>query len=61
MVARAKQKKRGQVSRHQKKLILIGAEGKNKTELQYFQQFNRTQDRYTIKRQKETLQILRIL
>lgn len=49
MVARAKQKKRGQVSRHQKKLILIGAEGKNKTELQYFQQFNRTQDRYTIK------------
>ena len=49
MVARAKQKKRGQVSRHQKKLILIGAEGKNKTELQYFQQFNRTQNRYTIK------------
>lgn len=49
MVARAKQKKRGQISRTPKKMILIGAEGKNKTELTYFKEFNQKQLAYTIK------------
>jgi len=36
MVARAQQKKRQKVSRKRKNVILIGVEGKNKTEKQYF-------------------------
>ena len=49
MVTRAKQKKRGQISRTPKKMILVGAEGKNKTELTYFKEFNRKQSAYAIK------------
>ena len=36
MVARPQQKKREKVSKQRKKVILIGTEGKNKTEKQYF-------------------------
>ena len=52
MVTRTGQKKRGQISRTPKKMILIGAEGKNKTELTYFKEFNRKQLAYTIKSAK---------
>ena len=52
MVARVKQKERGKVSRSPKKMILIGAEGKNETEITYFKEFNRQQNSYTIKAAK---------
>lgn len=49
MVARTKQKQRGKVTKNRKTLILIGCEGKNKTEKNYFTEFNRTQKKYMIK------------
>ena len=52
MVARVKQKERGRVSRNRRKMILIGAEGKNETEVTYFKEFNRKQKTYTIKAAK---------
>ena len=52
MVARTKQKQRGRISRNRKKMILIGAEGKNETELTYFKAFNRKQKTFTVKAAK---------
>ena len=52
MATRVKQKERGKVSRSPKKMILIGAEGKNETEITYFKEFNRKQNTYTIKAAK---------
>lgn len=49
MVAHTKQKKRGLITRKQKKLILLGTEGKNETESNYFREFNRKQNTYVIK------------
>lgn len=48
MVARTKQKQRGQAKRARKRMILIGCEGKNQTEQNYFKEFNQTQKNYTI-------------
>lgn len=48
MVARTKQKRRGQARKTQKCIILIGCEGKNKTEQNYFKEFNQTQNNYII-------------
>ena len=41
MVRHTGQKKRGKVSKSRKKILLIGTEGKNKTEKNYFGHFNR--------------------
>lgn len=49
MVRRAEQKKRGRLTRKRKKIILIGAEGKNKTEKNYFQKFNRLHGEYVVR------------
>lgn len=46
MVRKVDQKKRGKVSRKTKKIILIGAEGKNQTERKYFKAFNQVQSEY---------------
>ena len=43
------QKSRGKRLRKRKKIIFIGAEGKNKTETKYFNSFNRLQDTYIVK------------
>lgn len=48
MVRKVDQKKRGKVSRKAKKIILIGAEGKNQTERKYFKAFNQVQSEYKI-------------
>lgn len=48
MVRKVDQKKRGKVSRKTKKIILIGAEGKNQTERKYFKAFNQVQSEYKI-------------
>lgn len=48
MVA-AKQKKRGKVNRSRTKLILIGAEGKNKTEKIYFSELFRNNKNYRVR------------
>lgn len=48
MVRKVDQKKRGKVSRKVKKIILIGAEGKNQTERKYFKAFNQVQSEYKI-------------
>lgn len=43
MVRHTGQKKRGKISKKRKKILLIGTEGKNKTEKNYFSHFNRMQ------------------
>lgn len=48
MVKRVGQKKRGKYSRKPKKIILIGTEGNNQTEKNYFTAFNQTQSEYKI-------------
>ncbi len=48
MVA-AKQKKRGQVNRSRTKMILIGTEGRNKTEKIYFNEFFRNSKNYKVR------------
>ena len=48
MVARTKQKQRGKARKPQKYIIVIGCEGKNQTEQNYFKEFNQTQKNYTI-------------
>lgn len=48
MVRKVGQKKRGKVSRKTKKIILVGAEGKNQTERKYFKAFNQVQSEYKI-------------
>lgn len=48
MVRKVDQKKRGKVSRKTKKIILIGAEGKNQTERKYFKAINQVQSEYKI-------------
>lgn len=48
MVKRVGQKKRGNYSRKPKKIILIGTEGSNQTEKNYFTTFNQTQSEYKI-------------
>lgn len=48
MVRKVDHKKRGKVSRKTKKIILIGAEGKNQTERKYFKAFNQVQSEYKI-------------
>lgn len=49
MVNRKEQKKRGVPKYKRRKLILIGVEGDNKTEKQYFNHFNRLQGKYSIR------------
>ena len=44
MVKRSAQKQRGRNERSTKRFILIGTEGKNKTEIGYFNQFNRIEE-----------------
>lgn len=48
MVARTGQKQRGKIGKKRKQLILIGCEGKNKTEKNYFKEFNQRQKKFTI-------------
>ena len=48
MVKRPTIKKRGQHTRNRKKVILIGTEGKNKTETKYLENFRRHLNEYTI-------------
>lgn len=48
MVKRPTIKKRGIYSRKQRKIILIGSEGKNQTEKIYFSHFNQIQKNYRI-------------
>jgi len=48
-MVRGKQKRRGVVTRQPKQLVVIGAEGRNRTEQLYFQNFNRIQRRYVVK------------
>lgn len=48
MVRRVSKKQRGIVKRRQKKIVLMGAEGKNQTERKYFESFNRIQDEYRV-------------
>lgn len=48
MVKRVQQKERGVKRRERKKLILIGTEGRNKTETNYFKNFNKTQNKYVV-------------
>lgn len=48
MVKRIGQKKRGKYSRKPKKIILIGTEGNNQTEKNYFTTFKQTQSEYKI-------------
>lgn len=48
MTTRVRQKKRGQAKRKQAKIILIGAEGNNKTEKYYFSSFNRSRGEYIV-------------
>jgi hypothetical protein len=48
VVKRPGQQKRGKKKRQTKKIIWLGVEGKNKTERQYFNFFNRHQEKYVI-------------
>jgi hypothetical protein len=48
MVKRVEQKKRGKLTRRRKKIILIGAEGNNKTEQNYFKRFNSRESEYVV-------------
>ena len=48
MVRRANRKKRGWQTREERKILLVATEGNNKTEKNYFTEFNRTQNRYHI-------------
>ena len=57
MVARTKQKQRGQAKRARKRMILIGCEGKNQTEQNYFKEFNQTQKTIPFSLQVGTVQI----
>ena len=49
MVKRSAQKQRGRNERSTKRFILIGTEGKNKTEIGYFNQFNRIQKNFRVR------------
>lgn len=49
MVRKSEQKKRGNKKRTRKKVIWLGVEGSNKTERQYFNFFNKQQDKYVIR------------
>ncbi len=46
---RGKQERRGKVKRERARFIILGFEGKNKTEYHYFKHFNRLQKRYILK------------
>lgn len=46
MVKRIKKVTRGKVTRERKKIIVIGTEGQNKTEVLYFRELEKTQNRY---------------
>ena len=48
MVRRANSKPKGRPTKEQRKIILIAAEGINKTEQTYFSEFNRMQNEYHI-------------
>lgn len=48
MVKPSAQKQRGRNERSTKRFILIGTEGKNKTEIGYFNQFNRIQKNFRV-------------
>lgn len=48
MVRRTTRKERGVIKRHQKKLILVGAEGDNQTERKYLESLNNKQNEYRI-------------
>ena len=47
---RSRQKKRRTNTREERKLILLGVEGKNRSEFLYFKNFNSLQNRYRIKK-----------
>lgn len=47
---RSRQKKRRTNSREERKLILLGVEGKNRSEFLYFKNFNSLQKKYCIKK-----------
>ena len=49
MVKRSAQKQRGRNERSTKRFILIGTEGKNKTEIGYFNKFNRIQKNFRVR------------
>ena len=49
MVKRSAQKQRGRNERSTKRFILIGTEGKNKTEIGYFNKFNRIQKNFWVR------------
>ena len=49
MVKRSAQKQRGRNERSTKRFILIGTEGKNKTEIGYFNKFNRIQKNFCVR------------
>lgn len=48
MVRKVQKKQRGKITHQRKKLLIIGCEGKNKTEKNYFRHFNRIQSEYSI-------------
>jgi len=48
MVKRATKKERGKATRKRRKVIIIAVEGKNRTERNYFNEFNRDQKEYKI-------------
>lgn len=49
MTTRVRQKKRGQTTRRRAKILLIGAEGDNKTETNYFKSFNKRHGEYIVR------------
>lgn len=46
MVKRIKKVTKGKVTRERKKIIVIGTEGQNKTEVLYFRELEKKQDGY---------------
>lgn len=49
MVRRSAQRQRGKRTRPVKRMVLIGTEGRNKTEESYFKNFNQIQNRFIVK------------
>lgn len=48
-MVKRKQKKRGLVKRERRRILLLGLEGKNKTEKLYFSEFNHLQKKFVIR------------
>lgn len=49
MVRRSAQRQRGKRTRPIKRIVLIGTEGRNKTEESYFKNFNQIQNQFIVK------------